>query len=127
MDASRPSVSYVRGPDLGGGVGGLVASLRVAPRVRDGDTALQREQRAWGHRGAERWSGTNDLDSQLRSLWAAPCGDGTRPDPAARQLQGGRPGTGLLNEGFRYWDLETGTWLSRDPAGFVDDQTCMPM
>lgn len=28
--------------------------------------------------------------------------------------------TGLLNEGFRYRDLETGTWLSRDPAGFVD-------
>lgn len=28
--------------------------------------------------------------------------------------------TGLLNEGMRYRDLETGTWLSRDPAGFVD-------
>ena len=28
--------------------------------------------------------------------------------------------TGLLNEGFRYRDLETGVWLSRDPAGFVD-------
>jgi uncharacterized protein RhaS with RHS repeats len=25
-----------------------------------------------------------------------------------------------LNEGFRYRDLETGVWLSRDPAGFVD-------
>ena len=28
--------------------------------------------------------------------------------------------TGLLNEGFRYRDLETGVFLSRDPAGFVD-------
>ena len=28
--------------------------------------------------------------------------------------------TGLLNEGFRYRDIETGVWLSRDPAGFVD-------
>ncbi|SKB09732.1 RHS repeat-associated core domain-containing protein, partial [Prosthecobacter debontii] len=28
--------------------------------------------------------------------------------------------TGLLNEGFRYRDIETGMWLSRDPAGFVD-------
>jgi RHS repeat-associated protein len=28
--------------------------------------------------------------------------------------------TGLLNEGFRYRDLETGVWLSRDPAGFGD-------
>lgn len=28
--------------------------------------------------------------------------------------------TGLLNEGFRYRDLETGTFISRDPLGFVD-------
>jgi len=28
--------------------------------------------------------------------------------------------TGLLNEGFRYRDLETGTFITRDPAGFVD-------
>ena len=28
--------------------------------------------------------------------------------------------TGLLNEHFRYRDLESGTFLSRDPAGFVD-------
>ena len=26
----------------------------------------------------------------------------------------------MLNEGFRYRDIETGVWLSRDPAGFVD-------
>jgi RHS repeat-associated protein len=28
--------------------------------------------------------------------------------------------TGLLNEGFRYRDLETGTFIGRDPLGFVD-------
>lgn len=28
--------------------------------------------------------------------------------------------TDLLNEGFRYRDLDTGVFLSRDPAGFVD-------
>jgi RHS repeat-associated protein len=28
--------------------------------------------------------------------------------------------TGLLNEGFRYRDLETGTFITRDPAGFVN-------
>ncbi|MES2569997.1 MAG: RHS repeat-associated core domain-containing protein [Verrucomicrobiota bacterium] len=27
---------------------------------------------------------------------------------------------GLLNEGMRYRDMETGTFLTRDPAGFVD-------
>jgi RHS repeat-associated protein len=28
--------------------------------------------------------------------------------------------SGLLNEGFRYRDLETGTFITRDPLGFVD-------
>jgi RHS repeat-associated protein len=28
--------------------------------------------------------------------------------------------TGLLNEGFRYRDLETGVFITRDPLGFVD-------
>ncbi len=28
--------------------------------------------------------------------------------------------TGLLNEGFRYRDMETGTFISRDPLGHVD-------
>ena len=28
--------------------------------------------------------------------------------------------TGLLNEGFRYRDLDTGTFITRDPLGFVD-------
>jgi RHS repeat-associated protein len=28
--------------------------------------------------------------------------------------------TGLLNEGFRYRDLDTGVFITKDPAGFVD-------
>jgi RHS repeat-associated protein len=28
--------------------------------------------------------------------------------------------TGLLNEGFRYRDMETGTFISRDPLGLID-------
>ncbi|MEM9445922.1 MAG: RHS repeat-associated core domain-containing protein, partial [Verrucomicrobiota bacterium] len=28
--------------------------------------------------------------------------------------------TGLLNEGFRYRDLEAGVFITRDPLGFVD-------
>src|SRR5262245_13286394 len=41
------------------------------------------------------------------------------PATAKSQYQGRRP-TGLLNEGFRYRDLETGIFLTRDPAGFID-------
>ncbi|MEM1060622.1 MAG: RHS repeat-associated core domain-containing protein, partial [Verrucomicrobiota bacterium] len=55
---------------------------------------------------------------------------GTRPDeaenPAAPNLDRQKANskdedpTGLLNEGFRYRDLETGTFISRDPLGLVD-------
>jgi RHS repeat-associated protein len=53
-------------------------------------------------------------------------GYGTRTEETGTNLDRQRANTkeedptGLLNEGFRYRDLETGTWLSRDPAGFVD-------
>jgi RHS repeat-associated protein len=38
---------------------------------------------------------------------------------AARRSKEEDP-TGLLNEGFRYRDMETGTFISRDPLGHVD-------
>ncbi len=114
---SPPTVEYTRGPDMGGGVGGLLYSLRagssgVTPKYNlsngRGDIVAQSNQsaaltwtasyEAYGKRTKE--TGTN-LDKQR--------GNSKDEDP-----------TGLLNEGFRYRDLETGVWLSRDPAGFVD-------
>ena len=44
---------------------------------------------------------------------------GSDPDPHRANSKEEDP-TGLLNEGFRYRDLETGTFLTRDPLGFVD-------
>ena len=119
MDASRPSVSYVRGPDLGGGVGGLVASLRVAP---GSVTATPRYNVSNG-----RGDIVAQSDGQGQITWTAsyeafgqrPVETGTNPDRQRANSKEEDP-TGLLNEGFRYRDLETGTWLSRDPAGFVD-------
>ncbi|MGV3662057.1 MAG: RHS repeat-associated core domain-containing protein [Prosthecobacter sp.] len=112
-----PTVEYTRGPDMGGGVGGLLYSLRnesgtATPKYNlsngRGDIVAQSSQsatltwtasyEAYGKRTKE--TGTNQ-DKQR--------GNSKDEDP-----------TGLLNEGFRYRDLETGVWLSRDPAGFVD-------
>jgi RHS repeat-associated protein len=110
---SQPSVEYQRGPDMGGGVGGLLYSLRsgtakynlsngrgdvVAQSDASGDLTWTASYEAYGKRPVE--TGSN-LDRQRANT--------KEEDP-----------TGLLNEGFRYRDLETGTWLSRDPAGFVD-------
>jgi RHS repeat-associated protein len=44
---------------------------------------------------------------------------GTNPNPQKANTKDEDP-TGLLNEGMRYRDLESGVFLTRDPAGFVD-------
>jgi RHS repeat-associated protein len=107
------TVHYVRGPDMGGGVGGMLYSIRAGTTKYSlsngrGDIVAQADSsatltwtasyEAYGRRSAE--TGSN-ADKQR--------GNSKDEDP-----------TGLLNEGFRYRDLETGVWLSRDPAGFVD-------
>ena len=54
------------------------------------------------------------LDQDIRTQeW------GTNPDRQQANTKDEDP-TGLLNERYRYRDLETGTFLSRDPAGFID-------
>jgi len=61
-DAAVPTVSYVRGPDLGGGVGGLVASLRYSGA---GQAPLVRYNLS---NGRETGSGCNTLTKPLASL-----------------------------------------------------------
>ena len=113
---AAPSVEYTRGPDMGGGVGGMLYSLRsgsstTVPVVKyslsngRGDIVAQADSsaaltwtasyEAYGRRTAE--TGINQ-DKQR--------GNSKDEDP-----------TGLLNEGFRYRDLDTGVWLNRDPIG----------
>ncbi|GEP43096.1 hypothetical protein BGE01nite_23870 [Brevifollis gellanilyticus] len=111
--ATTSEVVYTRGPDMGGGVGGLLFTQRsgitkfnlsngrgdiVAQTNASGEVTWTASYEAFGKRTKE--TGTN-ADKQR--------GNSKDEDP-----------TGLLNEGFRYRDLETGVWLSRDPAGFVD-------
>jgi len=133
---AQVTVEQVRGPDLGGGVGGLLYSVRAGQARFSlangrGDVVAQADQsgtvtwtgsyEGFGTRTEE--TGTN-LDRQRANWLPKPvriaasglCGDAAI---AAKRSKEEDP-TGLLNEGFRYRDLETGTWLSRDPAGFVD-------
>ena len=117
---AQPTVEYVRGPDLGGGVGGLLYSLRSAggnvfqpvpkynyPNGR-GDVVAQADQG-----GAVTWTASYEAFGSHKME------TGTNADRQRANTKEEDP-TGLLNEGFRYRDIETGTWLSRDPAGFVD-------
>jgi RHS repeat-associated protein len=110
---SAATVQHVRGPDLGGGTKGLLYSLRNGlPRFN-------------------RYNGRGDVVAQSdidgTTTWAASYqADGRRTAEAGTNVERHRActkeedPTGLLNEGFRYRDMETGTFISRDPLGLVD-------
>jgi RHS repeat-associated protein len=108
-----PTVQHVRGPDLGGGTKGLLYSLRN------------------GLPTFNRYNGRGDVVAQSdidgTTTWAASYqADGRRTAEAGTNVERHRANTkeedptGLLNEGFRYRDMETGTFISRDPLGHVD-------
>ncbi len=118
-------VLYVRGSDYGGGIGGVLYTLRdvnedgqlnnaafnhynsrgdVVARMDDsGALMYQAAYEAFGRHGdspgTQEWGGTADRQQANTK----------DEDP-----------TGLLNEGFRYRCLETGVFITRDPLGFVD-------
>lgn len=106
-------VEYVRGSGMGGGTGGLLYSLRqevpsfthynqrgdvTAKSDAGGSLTYQSTYEAFGLRSAE---------------------TGTTPD---RQKSNTKEEDipGYANEGFRFRDLETGVFITRDPLGFVD-------
>jgi len=110
---TSPAVQYQRGPDMGGGVGGLLYSLKDGGSKFNlsngrGDVVAQSDTT-----GELSWTASYEAGGK-RTLET-----GQNTDKQRANTKDEDP-TGLLNEGFRYRDLETGVWLSRDPAGFVD-------
>jgi RHS repeat-associated protein len=118
IEADDTTVEYIRGSDWGGGVGGILYSLRgETPSishansrgdiiVRTGPTGqitYQAAYEAFGKHGGT----PNSAQS------------GQNPDRQRANSKDEDP-TGLLNEGHRYRDLDTGTFITKDPAGFVD-------
>jgi RHS repeat-associated protein len=124
-----PTLEYSRGPDMGGGVGGLLGTLRnplntskvpvnpttlLPATIRynlsngRGDIVAQSDGT-----GALTWTASYEAYGKRTKE------TGTNADKQRANTKDEDP-TGLLNEGFRYRDIETGVWLSRDPAGFVD-------
>jgi RHS repeat-associated protein len=129
LNSAVPAVQYVRGPDMGGGVGGLLFTVRnpvnnsgwpIAPTTASplklrhnlsdgrGDIVAQCDGG-----GALTWTASYEAYGKRTKE------TGTNADKQRANTKDEDP-TGLLNEGFRYRDIETGVWLSRDPAGFVD-------
>lgn len=116
---ARPDVAYVRGSDWGGGVGGVLYTLRAS----EGGAVYSAGFNFYNSRGDVVAKTDEGGDFTWQGAYEA-FGKRTREVGKNQDRQRGNTKdedpTGLLNEGFRYRDLETGVWLSRDPAGFVD-------
>ncbi len=106
-------MEYRRGPDMGGGIGGLLHTLRDGVAKYNlgngrGDIVAQSD-----HLGVLTWTASYEAFGKREEE------TGSNNDRQRANSKEEDP-TGLLWEHFRYRDLETGVWLSRDPAGFVD-------
>ena len=112
-EGTNRTVEYVRGSNYGGGIGGILYTLRdsvpsythynnrgdvVAKTDADQAVTCQATYEAFGTRTQEVGETQDRRKANTKD-----------EDP-----------TGLLNEGFRYRDLETGSFIIRDPAGFAD-------
>lgn len=113
IEGGSVTVDYVRGSDWGGGVGGILYSVRAgvpsfthynrrgdvtAKTNASGALTYQAQYEAFGQRTSETGSTQDRQKSNTK--------DEDIP--------------GYANEGFRFRDLETGAFLSKDPLGFVD-------
>ena len=108
-----PNVELIRGSDYGGGIGGVLYTIR----------ANQRSYNAYNSRG-DVVSQTDDTSaitwqSTYEAFGTRTQEQGTTADRQKANTKDEDP-TGLLNELRRYRDLEFGVFLTRDPAGFVD-------
>lgn len=103
----------IRGSDLGGGIGGVLYSRR------GGDASFN----AYNSRGdvVAQTDDSGDLTWQAsyEGFGTRPVEEGTNLDRQRANTKDEDP-TGLLNEGMRYRDLDTGVFLTRDPLGFAD-------
>lgn len=111
--SGTPNVELIRGSDYGGGIGGILYTIRSGARSFN----------AYNSRGDV----VTQTDALASITWqAAYEAFGTRTQEEGTSLDRQKANTkdedptGLLNEGMRYRDLEFGTFLTRDPAGFID-------
>jgi RHS repeat-associated protein len=111
-----PNQNYtetIRGSDMGGGVGGVLYTL----------VSGQRQFNSYNSRGdvvnTSNDSGNSTWQGAYEALGTRTAENGSNPSRQRANTKDEDP-TGLLNEGFRYRDLETGLFITRDPLGFVD-------
>jgi RHS repeat-associated protein len=109
-----PTVETIRGSDYGGGIGGVLYTIRdSATRSYNAYNSRGDVVSKTGDTGAITWQSTYEAFGTRTQE------QGATQDRQKANTKDEDP-TGLLNEGMRYRDLEFGIFLTRDPAGFVD-------
>lgn len=115
--SASPSVEYIRGSDYGGGVGGIFYTLRTISGTLT--PSYTHENRRGDVIAKTNGAGTLTYQAQYEAFGNQTLATGTTLDRQKSNSKDTDP-TGLVDEGFRYRDLETGMFFTRDPAGFVD-------
>jgi RHS repeat-associated protein len=128
LQTSDLRTEFVRGEGMGGGVGGMVYSIKrdLTPNTQNLTPTIICSHA--NHRGdvIARSDETGSLTSfALYEAYGTrpyewPVGGTGDPDRQKANTKEEESDLGLLNEGFRYRDLETGTFLTRDPIGYAD-------
>ncbi|QHI68703.1 phospholipase effector Tle1 domain-containing protein [Tichowtungia aerotolerans] len=118
--ASNLTTEYVRGEGMGGGVGGMVYSLKHNTTNQTPSIICSHAN----HRGDV--IARSDMNGELTSFalyeayGARPYEWGDDPDRQKANTKEEESDLGLLNEGMRYRELDTGVLLTRDPIGYGD-------
>ncbi len=112
-DVAMPDVEYLRGSGMGGGVGGLLYT------IRGGVSKFNLYNSRGDVVGQTDGTGALTYQASYEAFGTRTKEFGETEDRQKANTKDEDP-TGLLNEGHRYRDLESGVFLTRDPLGFVD-------
>ncbi len=114
-----PTTEFIRSEGMGGGVGGMVSSIK--DDGNGGDSIISSHA---NHRGdvIARSNESRSLTSfaLYEAYGTRPYEWGDDPDRQKANTKEEETDLGLLNEGMRFRDLETGTFLTRDPIRYGD-------
>jgi hypothetical protein len=105
------TVEYIRGHEMGGGVGGIVYSNRSGGLSFDHYNIRGDVVATTAVDGSKTWQGWYDAFGTHSHESGMPPTDRQRANTKDEDAWGG------LNEGMRYRDLETGVFLTKDPIG----------
>ena len=107
------TVEYVRGSDWGGGMGSILYSLR------GGSPSFTRYDSRGDVTAKTDGAGNVTYQASYKALGTRTQEQGATLDRQKANTKEEEP-SGLPDEGMRYRVLETGTFITADPAGFVD-------